>query len=194
MANNYLTHFWLEGEEKFLKNLAEHIGEDGKTVADLFEEMNIPIEVDSYAYWCNAKYENGVLSFWEESKWEQSEYADRLIDENMGATASYYFCCCFEDEYYYTNDNEGKYFPYRIVTMVTVNGEDDDNEPVIITIDPRVDLSFFKDEAEFVEWLNKNDIPATSYDDAPEAARKNGMTMEVLARIGIPCRRWKRKR
>ena len=74
--------------------------------------MNIPIEVDSYAFWGNVKYENGVLSFWEDAKWEQSEYVDRLIDENMGATASYYFCCCIEDDYFATDDYEGKYFPY----------------------------------------------------------------------------------
>jgi hypothetical protein len=186
MANIYATHFWLEGDEKFLKSLAEHIGEEGKTVADLFEEMNIPIEVDSYAFWGNVKYENGVLSFWEDAKWEQSEYVDRLIDENMGATASYYFCCCIEDDYFATDDYEGKYFPYRIVTMVTVNEEeeeDDDDEPVFMAINPREDLFFFKDEAEFVERLNKNGIPATSYDDAPEAARKIGMTVQILARI-----------
>ena len=96
MANYCITKYWVGGEQTVLAKLASLIGE-GQNVTEILPKMGMPFSELSFReegcpYWYNAKISNGVLSFTEEAKWEQSQCLWKLRDpEETGLrTIKYY--------------------------------------------------------------------------------------------------------
>lgn len=181
MANWYTSHYWIEGKEDYLKSLAEHIGKE-KTVAELFKEMGIPVEVDSYVNWFDPVLKDGVLELKESSKWEQSNYLWDLKEYSNGGIGNiYYFCAGIEDDIFTSNDQDGKYYPYRIVATLFENvPEDEGPHFYAISLD---DITGFLSVQDFLEKCAKHGIMAASLDEAEEAAKKVGLNFVILKRV-----------
>ena len=119
MANYCITKYWVEGKQTVLAKLATLIG-DGHNVTEILPKMGVPFSELSFReegcpYWYNAKVSNGILSFTEEAKWEQSQCLWKLRDsEESGISDIKYYSVVSESGFYQTNDADGKYFPYRV--------------------------------------------------------------------------------
>ena len=119
MANYCITKYWVEGELTALAKLATHIGE-GRDVTEILPKMGMPFSELSFReegcpYWYNAGISDGILSFTEEAKWEQSKCLWKLRDtEESGISDIRYYSVVSESGFYQTNDADGKYFPYRV--------------------------------------------------------------------------------
>ena len=119
MSNYCFTKYWVEGDRKVLKKLANLIG-DGHRVTEILPKMGMPFSDLSFTeegcpYWHGAKLKGNVLRFTEEAKWEQSRCLWQLRDkENSGIGDIRYYSMISESDYYQTNDAEGKHFPFRI--------------------------------------------------------------------------------
>ena len=119
MANYCITKYWIEGDVNTLRKMASLFGE-GRNVTEILPGMGMPFSDLSFReegcpYWYGAEMENGVLSFTEEAKWEQSRCLWKLKEmQDSGIGDIRYYSFVSESDFYETNDDEGKHFPYRI--------------------------------------------------------------------------------
>ena len=99
MANYCITKYWVEGEQTVLAKLASLIGE-GQNVTEILPKMGMPFSELSFReegcpYWYDAGISNGILSFTEEAKWEQSQCLWKLRDaEESGISDIRYYSRC----------------------------------------------------------------------------------------------------
>lgn len=158
MANYCFTKYWVEGERKVLKRLAKLIGE-GHDVTEILPEMGMPIsnltfQEEGCPYWHSAKLRGNVLRFEEEAKWEQSLCLWNLQKrDNSGIGDIRFYSAVCESDFYHTNDEDGKYFPYRIMVFCA---EIPDTEPPHFYMVTDDNTFLFKTEEEMFSFFEKN--------------------------------------
>ena len=177
MANYCITKYWVEGDKAVLDKLAALIG-DGTNVTKILPEMGmsfsqLSFEEEGCPYWYGAKRKDGVLSFTEEAKWEQSQCLWNLQKgEGSGIADIRYYSFVAESEYFTTNDAEGKYFPYRITVFCDVIPE---GEPPYFYCVSEDNTLLFKTKEEMLASFGKGrDWKARTEDELRCVAEKNG--------------------
>ena len=176
MANYCITKYWVEGDKAVLDKLAALIG-DGKNVTKILPEMGIPFsqlsfEEDGCPYWYGAKRKDGVLSFTEEAKWEQSQCLWNLQKgEGSGIADIRYYSFVAESEFFTTNDVEGKYFPFRITVFCDVIPE---GEPPYFYCVSEDNTLLFKTTEEMLAFFDKKGWEARTEEELRCVAVKNG--------------------
>ena len=177
MANYCITKYWVEGKKDVLDKLAALIGE-GKKVTEILPEMGMPFsqlsfEEEGCPYWYRTKRKDGVLSFTEEAKWEQSQCLWNLQkEEGSGITDIRYYSFVAESEYYVTNDAEGRYFPYRVTVFCN---EIPEGKPPFFFAVSEDNTFLFKTKEEMLASFEKGrDWKARTEEELRCVAEKNG--------------------
>ena len=158
MANYCFTKYWVEGDRKILKRLANLIG-DGRKVNEILPKMGIPFSDLSFTeegcpYWYGAKLKDNVLRFTEEAKWEQSQCLWNLRDkEGSGIGDIRYYSVISESDFYQTNDGEGKYFPYRISVFCSEIPQTEPPHFYVVTDD---NTFLFQSDEEMLSFFEDN--------------------------------------
>ena len=176
MANYCITKYWVEGDKAVLDKLAALIG-DGTNVTKILPEMGMPFsqlsfEEEGCPYWYGAKRKDGVLSFTEEAKWEQSQCLWNLQKgEGSGITDIRYYSFVAESEFFTTNDAGGIYFPYRITVFCDVIPE---GEPPYFYCVSEDNTLLFKTTEEMLAFFDKKGWEARTEEELRCVAVKNG--------------------
>ena len=182
MANYCFTKYWVEGEHRILKRLANLIGE-GHYVNEILPGMGMPMSDLTFReeggpFWYDAKLKGNVLRFTEEAKWEQSNCLWMLQEkENSGLRDIRFYSSVCESDLYQTNDGDGKYFPYRIMVFCTGIPQTEPPHFYMVTDD---NTFLFKTEEDMYTFFEKNaGWKATSRKELRTKAKKAGQYLYV---------------
>ena len=158
MANYCFTKYWVEGDRKVLKRLANLIG-DGHNVTEILPKVGMPFSYLSFTeegcpYWYGAKLKGNVLRFTEEAKWEQSQCLWKLRDmDDSGIGDVRYYSMVSESDFYQTNDAEGKHFPYRIMVFCSEIPRTEPPHFYVVTED---NTFLFRTDEEMLSFFENN--------------------------------------
>ena len=158
MANYCFTKYWVEGDRKVLKRLANLIG-DGHNATEILPKVGMPFSYLSFTeegcpYWYGAKLKGNVLRFTEEAKWEQSQCLWKLRDmDDSGIGDVRYYSMVSESDFYQTNDAEGKHFPYRIMVFCSEIPRTEPPHFYVVTED---NTFLFRTDEEMLSFFENN--------------------------------------
>ena len=182
MANYCITKYWVTGSLKTLQKLATLIGEEGHNILDIYHGLHLPMtEVDfrgeGQPYWLCASIQDGVLTFTEEARWEQSRCLWKLKNKMKEINDIYYYSAVCENNLYETNDATGRFFPYRY-TVFCSEIPDNMPDPIFYVVDDS-NTYFFISESDILDFFRKSDgWGASSINELEKVADKNGYCLK----------------
>lgn len=158
MANYCFTTYWVEGKETGLRKLASAIGE-GKDVTQIFKKLGIPIDEtdfknEGHPFWHDASIKDGVLTFKEEARWEQSRCMSRVWNYMRSEIRDVvFYSMVAESGLHETNDRAGKYFPHRLAVFVDKQAKGP--APYIYSLSDE-SMLYFRDERQMLDYFRKD--------------------------------------